>query len=97
MNRVLQASSAFVANLFSRCPLTRSCRPVQCMALVAAVLFTCGPRPLLAFTGFGTAFLVENAGLPPKDIAVGDVNRDGAADLIMVFRLAEQADHLLAD
>ena len=86
MNRVLQVSSVAVANLFGRSPLAKSCRPVQCLALVAAVLFTCDPRPLLAFTGFGTAFLVENAGLPPKDIAVGDLNRDGAPDLITVDR-----------
>lgn len=97
MNRVLQVSSAAIANLFSRCPLTKPSRSVPFAALFVAVLFTCAPRPLLAFTGFGTGFLVENAGLPPKDIAVGDVNRDGAADLITVDRANSVLKVFLSD
>lgn len=55
--------------------------------LALAALLTCCPlSPVLAQGGFGSAVLVENAGFPPKDIAVGDLNRDGAADIVTVDR-----------
>lgn len=87
MNRFTQALRQ-MASRFTTCGERRSRRKNARNGQSAAVAVeTCEPRQLLAaFQGFGTGTLVENAGFPPKDIAVGDVNRDGAADLVTFDR-----------
>ena len=86
MNRFTQA----LCQISSRLALTnsrpRARRTTRQLAPLAAAVETCEPRQLLTFQGFGPATLVENAGFPPKDVAVGDVNRDGAADLVTFDR-----------
>lgn len=77
-----QLSSRFsLAN--GRRSARRKARPISPAAVLVE---TCEPRQLLTFQGFGPGALVENAGFPPKDIAVGDVNRDGKADLVTIDR-----------
>lgn len=67
----------------SRPQRRKSARPAQGAAVAVE---TCEPRQLLTFQGVTTSAMVENAGFPPKEIAVGDLNRDGAADLVTVDR-----------
>ncbi len=87
MNRFTQALRQ-MASRFTSCGGLRSQRKNARNGQSAAVAVEmCEPRQLLAaFQGFGPGTLVENAGFPPKDIAVGDVNRDGAAGLVTFDR-----------
>ena len=54
----------------------------RAQASVSAVVETCEPRQLMTFQGFAAPTFVENAGFPPKQVAVGDLNRDGIPDLV---------------
>ena len=86
MNRFTQT----LRQLASRLSVFGGSRPRRRTArlgqTIAVPVETCEPRQVLSFQGLGAGGLVENAGFPPKDIVVGDVNRDGAADIVSFDR-----------
>lgn len=41
-------------------------------------------RTLLSFGGFSYPTVVDSAGFPPREVALGDINRDGKLDMVSV-------------